>query len=79
MRLTVVPMNDSYSYRIQTKTERQSYTMLINKVLLRMGSDPAKEDCGGKKKKCPVEVCSFGLCSLMTMFQLPASSKRNVV
>lgn len=41
MRLTMVPKasaNDSYSYRIQSQSKQQGYTILINKVLLIMCS-----------------------------------------
>ncbi len=40
MRLTMelqASMNDSYFYTIQAETKQQDYTILINKVLLKMG------------------------------------------
>lgn len=68
MRLTMVPwtpLNNSYSYRIQT--EQQSYTILINKVLLIMFSAGAVI----LQKRIVKNVSGWGLRSIIIALHIP--------
>lgn len=67
MRPTMVPrtpLNDSYSYRIQT--EQRSYTILINKVLLIMFSAGAVI----LQKRIVKNVSGWGLGNLITALHI---------